>query len=48
MRAMELADGVAETGYKVLRFTAGDVLRTPAAVVGQVRRSLGYSSSSVG
>lgn len=29
-----------EAGYRLLRFTAGDILRTPAAVVGQVERAL--------
>ncbi len=29
-----------EAGYRLLRFTAGDILRTPAAVVGQVERGL--------
>ena len=35
-----------EAGYKLLRFTAGDVLGTPAEVVRQVKRALDYSSSS--
>lgn len=35
-----------EAGYRVLRFTAADVLHTPAAVVGQVERALAYSSGS--
>lgn len=30
-----------EAGYRVLRFTAGDVLHRPATVVEQVRRTLG-------
>ena len=29
-----------EAGYRLLRFTAGDILRTPASVVGQVQRAL--------
>lgn len=29
-----------EAGYRLLRFTAFDVIRTPAAVVGQVERAL--------
>jgi hypothetical protein len=35
-----------EAGYRLLRFTARDVLRTPAAVVGQVERAMRYSISS--
>lgn len=35
-----------EAGYRVLRFTAADVLHRPAAVVGQVRRALDYSIGS--
>lgn len=34
-----------DAGYRVLRFTAGDILHRPATVVGQVRRALAYSSS---
>jgi very-short-patch-repair endonuclease len=29
-----------EAGYRLLRFTAGDIIRTPASVVGQVERAL--------
>ena len=29
-----------DAGYRLLRFTAGDVLNTPASVVGLVRRTL--------
>ncbi|HEY3084423.1 MAG TPA: DUF559 domain-containing protein [Candidatus Dormibacteraeota bacterium] len=32
-----------EAGYRLLRFTAGDIVRTPAAVVGQVERALARS-----
>ena len=35
-----------EAGYKLLRFTAQDIFRTPASVVGQVERALRYSSGS--
>lgn len=35
-----------DAGYRVLRFTAGDVLHRPASVVGQVRRALAYSRGS--
>lgn len=35
-----------DAGYRVLRFTSGDVLRRPAAVVDQVRRALRYSIGS--
>lgn len=35
-----------EAGYRVLRFTAGDILHRPAAVVGQVERALAYSIGS--
>lgn len=35
-----------EAGYKILRFTAGDVLHRPASVVGQVERALRYSMGS--
>ena len=35
-----------EAGYRVLRFTAGDVLQRPASVVGQVERALRYSIGS--
>ena len=36
-----------EAGYGLLRFTAADVIRTPASVAGQVRRAFRrYSSSS--
>lgn len=31
---------ILEAGFRLLRFTASDVLRTPASVVGQVRRAL--------
>ena len=31
---------ILEAGFRLLRFTAGDVLRTPASVVGQVRHAL--------
>jgi very-short-patch-repair endonuclease len=34
-----------EAGYRILRFTAGDVLHRPATVVGQVERAL-YSMGS--
>jgi len=34
-----------EEGFRILRFTAGDILQTPASVVGQVQRAL-YSSGS--
>ncbi len=38
-----------EAGYRLLRFTASDINRTPAAVVGQVKRGLEtYSSSASG
>lgn len=38
-----------EAGYRLLRFTAADISRTPAAVVGQVERALdSYSSSASG
>ena len=35
-----------EAGYKLLRFTAIDIWRMPASVVGQVERTLGYSIGS--
>ena len=35
-----------DAGYRVLRFTAGDLLHRPASVTSQVRRALGYSSGS--
>lgn len=35
-----------DAGYRVLRFTAGDVLHRPASVTSQVRRALAYSSGS--
>jgi uncharacterized protein DUF559 len=35
-----------EAGYKLRRFTAADIFRTPASVVGQVERALGYSIGS--
>lgn len=35
-----------DAGYRVLRFTASDVVHNPASVVAQVRRALGYSIGS--
>ena len=35
-----------EAGYRVLRFTAADILHSPAAVVAQVERALAYSIGS--
>jgi very-short-patch-repair endonuclease len=29
-----------DAGYRILRFTGSDIVRTPAALVGQVRRAL--------
>ena len=35
-----------DAGYRILRFTAGDVLNTPAGVVAVVRRSLAAPARS--
>jgi very-short-patch-repair endonuclease len=35
-----------DAGYRVLRFTAGDILHRPATVTGLVRRALAYSIGS--
>jgi hypothetical protein len=35
-----------EAGYRILRFTAGDVLHRPASVVDEIRRGLRYSTGS--
>lgn len=35
-----------DAGYRVLRFTAGDILHRPATVTGLVRRALSYSIGS--
>jgi hypothetical protein len=35
-----------EAGYRILRFTAGDVLHRPASVVDEIRRRLCYSTGS--
>lgn len=35
-----------EAGYRLLRFTAGDIINTPMAVTAQVRRALNYSIGS--
>ena len=37
---------ILEAGYRLLRFTASDIFRTPASVVGQVERALRYSIGS--
>lgn len=34
-------NGLPNAGYRLLRFTAADVQRTPNSVVGQVRTALG-------
>jgi len=36
---------VLEAGYRLLRFTASDILRTPASVVGIVDRALNFAAS---
>lgn len=35
-----------DAGYRVLRFTAADIVRRPASTVGLVQRALGHSSGS--
>lgn len=37
---------ILEAGYRLLRFTAGDILNRPASVVAQVQRALSYSIGS--
>jgi len=38
-------NGLIDAGYRILRFTAIDVLNTPASVVALVRRALGRSGT---
>ena len=35
-----------DAGYRILRFSAGDILHRPASTVGQVERALRYSIGS--